>query len=126
MSTRIGRKKIPLISSLDRIDRKKQASKVFVEHLKMTLIRSCLIRARVMGRSFHRFYANSATRTIDVHSIPHEPIESKSEQPFRTSITDPVGVFFREIVRRLFFLFFFVSAFTFRKRFWFILHSESG
>jgi hypothetical protein len=35
-------------------------------------------------------YANSAARTIDVHSIPQEPIESKTEQPFRTSINDPV------------------------------------
>jgi hypothetical protein len=58
----------------------------------MTLITSCLIRARLASRLFYRFYANSATRTIDVHSIPHEPIESKVEQPFRTSINDPVGI----------------------------------
>ncbi len=56
----------------------------------MTLITSCLIHARLACRSFYRFYANSATRTIDVHSIPQEPIDSKAEQPFRTSINDPV------------------------------------
>jgi hypothetical protein len=56
----------------------------------MTLIKSCLIRTRLTCRSFYRFYSNSATRTIDVHSIPQEPIQSKAEQPFRTSINDPV------------------------------------
>jgi hypothetical protein len=56
----------------------------------MTLITSSLIRARLACRSFYRFYANSAARTIDVHSIPQEPIETKPEQPFRTSINDPV------------------------------------
>ncbi|CAF1162306.1 unnamed protein product [Rotaria sordida] len=55
----------------------------------MTLISSCLIRARLACRPFYRFYANSAPRTIDVHSIPQEPIETKAEQPFRTSIDDP-------------------------------------
>ncbi|CAF1324573.1 unnamed protein product [Adineta steineri] len=57
----------------------------------MTLITSCLIRARVAAyRSFNRFYANSVTRTIDVHSIPQDLFESKSEQPFRTSTNDPL------------------------------------
>lgn len=45
---------------------------------------------RLAYRSFYRFHANSAARTIDVHSTPQEPIESKNEQPFRTSINDPV------------------------------------
>jgi hypothetical protein len=52
----------------------------------MTLIRSCLIRTRWACR----FYSNSATRTIDVHSIPQQSFESKVERPFRTSINDPV------------------------------------
>jgi hypothetical protein len=56
----------------------------------MTLITSCLIRARLACRSFPRFYTNSAARTIDVHSVAQEPVASKTDQPFRTSINDPV------------------------------------
>ena len=58
----------------------------------MTLIRTCLTRTRLFNRSWYRSYANSAIRTIDVHSIPHELNETKSERPFRTSINDPVGI----------------------------------
>lgn len=58
----------------------------------MTLIRTCLARTRLFSRSWYRSYANSATRTIDVHSIPHELNETKVERSFRTSINDPVGI----------------------------------
>ncbi|CAF2115642.1 unnamed protein product [Rotaria magnacalcarata] len=56
----------------------------------MTLLASCLMRAHLVYRQCYRFYTNSAARTIDVHSTPQEPITSKVEQPFRTSIDDPV------------------------------------
>jgi len=56
----------------------------------MTLITSCLIRARLLYRSFYRLYSNSAPRTIDVHSVAQETIESNVERPFRTLINDPL------------------------------------
>ncbi|CAF0858948.1 unnamed protein product [Adineta ricciae] len=56
----------------------------------MTLITSCLIRARGTYRSLYRFYANSATRTTDVHSVAQDSSPSKAEQPFRTTINDPL------------------------------------
>lgn len=63
----------------------------------MTLLRICLIRTGL----FRRSYANSATRTIDVRSIPHEPNTTKVERPFRTSINDPVGEFSLNIIENV-------------------------